>query len=182
LTTYVFVPGAFHGGWSFDRVRPMLERAGHRMLSPTLSGVGERAHLAALGSIDLDTHIEDIVQLILWHGLKDIVLAGHSYGGMVITGVADRVADRIATLCYLDAAMPGNGDSLISLLPALVAPVAAASEVHGGRLVDPPPAAAFGVGPVYREWVDARLTPHPIEASPRRSACPAPIRRSRGTS
>ncbi|WP_459698329.1 alpha/beta fold hydrolase [Acidisoma sp. C75] len=100
MALFLLVPGAFHGGWAFDLLRPLLERAGHRVLTPTLSGVGERAHLARLGPINLDTHITDVVNLITWNDLRDIVLCGHSYGGLVITGVADRVPERISSLVY----------------------------------------------------------------------------------
>lgn len=162
MANFLFVPGAFHGGWSFDLVRPLLEAAGHRVLTPTLTGVGNRAHLAALGSINLDTHIQDIVNLILVDDLSDIILAGHSYGGMVITGVADQLPDRIASLVYLDATTPSDGDTLFSLLPALLEPFTQNSAQHGGTMVAPFPAAAFGVGPDHQSWVDSKLTLHPL--------------------
>lgn len=162
MTTFLFVPGAFHGGWSFDLVRPLLEQAGHSVLTPTLSGVGERAHLAALGTINLDTHIQDIVNLIEWNDLKNIVLAGHSYGGMVITGVADQIPERIASLVYLDAMTPNDGDTVFSLLPVLLEPFTQFSAVHGGTMVAPFPAAGFGVGEEFQAWVDSKLTRHPI--------------------
>lgn len=162
MATFVFVPGAFHGGWSFDLIRKPLEGAGHQVLTPTLTGVGERAHLAALGKINLDTHIQDIVNLITWNELTDIVLAGHSYGGMVITGVADQIPDRIASLVFLDAMTPKDGDTVFSLLPALLEPFTQGSAVHGGAMVVPFPAAIFGVGPEYQAWVDSKLTSHPI--------------------
>lgn len=161
MATFVFVSGAFHGGWCYDKIRPALESAGHDVLTPTLTGVGENAHLASLGVINLDTHIADIVALFRWHDLQDVILCGHSYGGMVITGVADQLADRISTLVYLDAALPKDGDSQFSLLPVVIAPfVANASE--DGNLVKPLQAAQFGCAEEHHAWVDSRLTPHPI--------------------
>jgi len=162
LATFLFVHGAFHGGWCFDLVRPLLEKEGHTVLTPTLSGVGERAHLAALGSINLDTHIQDVVNMIEWNDLTDIILAGHSYGGMVITGVADQIPERIASLVYLDAMTPNDGDTVFSLLPALLEPFTQFSAAHDGKLVAPFPAAGFGVGEEFQAWVDSKLTLHPI--------------------
>jgi len=117
MATFVLVPGAFHGGWCYDLLRPHLEQAGHKVLTPTLSGVGERAHLAHQGLIDLETHILDIFNLIQHRDLRDVVLCGHSYGAFVTTGVADRVPDRIAALVYIDGMIPQDGDTLFSVLP-----------------------------------------------------------------
>lgn len=114
--TYVIVHGAWGGGWAFKEVDKLLSADGHTVYRPTLTGQGERVHLAApdrLGdNIDLSLHIQDIVNVILWEDLHDIVLVGHSYGGMVITGVADRVPDRIKQVIYLDAFLPEDGESL----------------------------------------------------------------------
>lgn len=162
MATFLFVHGAFHGGWCFDLLRPLLEKEGHQVITPTLSGVGERAHLAEVGTITLDTHVKEIVELIEWNDLKDVRLAGHSYGGMVITGVADAVPDRVESLIYLDAMTPESGDTVFSLLPSLLSPFVQASAAHGGTLVAPFPAAGFGVGPEFQEWVDSKLTLHPI--------------------
>lgn len=162
MSTFLMVHGAFHGGWCFDKLRPLLEREGHTVLTPTLSGLGERCHLAKLGLVNLDTHIDDVANLIEWRGLENVVLCGHSSGGMVITGVADRIPARISRLVYLDAEMPEDGDSLVSLFPALLQMLAENSRKLGGALVAPIPSAAFGVGEVHQAWVDARLTPTPL--------------------
>lgn len=111
MTTFVLVHGSWGSGSDFEEVAGLLRRQGHRVFNPTLSGVGERSHLAHL-DITLTTHIMDVVNILLWEDLKDIVLAGHSYGGMVITGVADRVPDRIASIVYLDAFLPEDGQAL----------------------------------------------------------------------
>ena len=108
--TYVIVHGAFGGGWAFGEVDAMMTAEGQRVFRPTLTGQGEKMHLAN-PEVGLETHIQDIVNLILFENLKDVVLVGHSYGGMVVTGVVDRVPDRIKCVIYLDAILPENGES-----------------------------------------------------------------------
>ncbi len=108
--TYVIIHGAWGGGWAFKEVDRLLSADGHKVYRPTLTGQGERSHLAGT-NIDLSLHIQDVVNVILWENLHDVVLVGHSYGGMVITGVADRVPDRIKHVIYLDAFLPENGES-----------------------------------------------------------------------
>ena len=111
--TYMIVHGAWGGGWAFKEVERLLRADGHTVYRPTLTGQGEKVHLAGLltTNIDLNLHITDVVNVIEWEKLQDIVLVGHSYGGMVITGVADRVPDRIKHVIYLDAIVPENGES-----------------------------------------------------------------------
>jgi len=110
----VMVHGAWAGGWHMRKVAPLLEARGYTVYTPTLSGLGERYHTAT-PAIGLDVHIEDIVNFILFADLHDVMLLGHSYGGMVITGVADRIPERIARLIYLDAFLPEHGESLMHL-------------------------------------------------------------------
>ena len=112
--TYVFVHGAWGGSWDWREVDSLLTAQGHRVYRPALTGLGERVHLAS-AHIGLGTHIDDVVNAIVWENLRGIVLVGHSYGGMVITGVADRVPDRIGRLVYLDAFLPDSGESLLTL-------------------------------------------------------------------
>ena len=107
----VSVHGAWAGGWQMKKVAPLLEAQGWKVYRPSLPGLGEHHHLAT-ADIGLSNHIDDIVNLILFEDLHDIVLLGHSYGGMVITGVADRIPDRISRLVYLDAFLPIDGESL----------------------------------------------------------------------
>jgi len=111
--TYVIVHGAWGGGWAFKEVERMLRVDGHTVYRPTLTGQGEKNHLAGLltTNIDLNLHITDVENVIRWEKLSDIVLVGHSYGGMVVTGVADRVPERIKHLIYLDAILPEDGES-----------------------------------------------------------------------
>lgn len=121
--TCVLVHGAWGGGWDWKHVADLLTADGNTAFRPTLTGQGEHSNLAST-NIDLDTHIQDIVNVILWENLHNVVLVGHSYGGMVITGVADRVPGRIQRLVYLDALLPENGESVNDILsPKLKQPV-----------------------------------------------------------
>ena len=115
MATFVLVHGGWCGGWIWQRVSRRLRPAGHEVYTPTLTGMGERVHLAR-PEIDLDTHVFDITNMLEAEDLHDVVLAGHSYAGMVITGVAERMAQRIAHLVYLDAFVPQDGDALLDLL------------------------------------------------------------------
>ena len=116
MATFVLVTGAWHGAWCWKRVRKALAAEGHEVFTPTLTGLGDRSHLLSK-EVDLETHIKDVINLIRWEELNEVVLVGHSYGGMVITGVADRIGDRISSLVYLDAFVPENGQSLHAALP-----------------------------------------------------------------
>jgi len=109
VATFVLVHGGFHGGWCWRRVAPPLRAAGHAVYTPTLTGLGERAHLAT-PAIGLDTHIRDVLGVLEYEELRDVVLVGHSMAGMVVTGVAERAADRLAHLVYLDACVPRDGE------------------------------------------------------------------------
>ena len=114
--TYVIVHGAWGGGWDWKHVDDLLTADGNKVYRATLTGQGERSHLNST-NIDLDTHIQDVVNIILWENLHDVVLVGHSYGGMVITGVADRIPGRIKHLIYVDALLPENGESERDIRP-----------------------------------------------------------------
>ncbi len=116
MATYLLVHGAWHGGWCWKRVSRLLRAAGHEVFTPTLTGLGEREHLMS-PDIGLDTHVQDIVGVLEYEDLHDVILVGHSYAGMVITGVAEKTADRIAHLVYLDAFLPENGKSLVDYQP-----------------------------------------------------------------
>jgi pimeloyl-ACP methyl ester carboxylesterase len=116
-TTYVLVHGAWGGAWDWQVVDSLLVARGHPVHRPTLTGLGKRSHLVSL-DIGLETHIRDVVNEIVWEGLTDVVLVGHSYGGMVITGVAGRVPGRVRELVYIDAFLPRPGESALELLPS----------------------------------------------------------------
>src|SRR5262245_12035874 len=114
---YVLIHPAWLGGWCWNKVAPVLRAEGHDVYAPTLTGLGERAHLSN-PEISLATHIEDIVNVLEFQDLQRVILVGNSSGGMVITGVADRVTERLARVVYLDAFVPGDNQSLVDLLPA----------------------------------------------------------------
>lgn len=162
MRTFVLVHGAWHGSWCWQRVRSALRAQDHEVFTPTLTGVGERSHLRA-PDIDLETQILDVVNLIRWEGLDDIVLCGHSYGGCVVTGAADRMPERIGALVYLDAFVPRDGQSLEDLLPDTQRERMheATGATGEGWLAPPIPAAVFNVNENDRDWVDAQCTPHP---------------------
>jgi pimeloyl-ACP methyl ester carboxylesterase len=160
MATFVLVHGAWRGSWLWKRVRPALQAAGHEVFTPTLTGVGERSHLLA-PEVGLETHIGDVENLIRWEELTDVVLCGHSYAGCVVTGAADRLADRLRALVYLDAFVPEDGQSLLDLLPAEQRAQTVASAIDGWR-VPPIPAAVFNVNADDREWVDAQCTVQPL--------------------
>jgi pimeloyl-ACP methyl ester carboxylesterase len=163
MATFVLVHGAWHGSWCWKRVRKTLQTEGHDVFTPTLTGVGERSHLIS-PQVNLDTHIADVVNLIRWEELSDVVLCGHSYGGCVITGAADRVADRIKTLVYLDAFIIGDGQGLHDVLPPEVrdGQVKGAVEHGHGWQVQPITAEFFRVNSTDRAWVDRQCTPQPL--------------------
>ncbi|GAA3544411.1 alpha/beta fold hydrolase [Amycolatopsis ultiminotia] len=114
MTTYVLVPGACHGGWCFDRLTGQLRAEGHRVLPLTLTGLSERQHLLHAG-VNLETHIEDLVRFLETERVERAVLVGHSYGGMVLTGAADRRPELVDALVYLDAFVPESGESCWTL-------------------------------------------------------------------
>ena len=148
MTEFVLVHGGWVGGWYWRRVSPLLEAAGHRVLVPTLTGLGERAHLCSLG-VNLDTHIEDVANVLTFEDLHNVVLVGHSYGGIVITGVAEHAAERLAHLCYLDAFVPSNGQALADFVgPAMVADAREKAKLsHDGSRVPMPFPPRRGWGP-----------------------------------
>ncbi|HEX7945193.1 MAG TPA: alpha/beta fold hydrolase [Phenylobacterium sp.] len=163
MATFVLVTGAWHGSWCWKRVRSALTAQGHAVFTPTLTGLCERSHLLS-PDIDLQTHIDDIANLIRWEELTDIVLVGHSYGGCVISGVADRMGERIAALVYLDAFVLESGQSLHDTLPAdhRQGQLDAAAAVGDGWRVPPIPAAVFNVNAADRAWVDDQCTDQPL--------------------
>ncbi|HUC37933.1 MAG TPA: alpha/beta hydrolase [Acidimicrobiales bacterium] len=165
MATYVLVHGGGHGGWCYQKVKHILEAAGHEVFAPSMTGLAERSHLLS-PAVDLDLHIKDVVQVLHYWDLHDVVLVGHSYAGMVITGVADRAADRIGKLVYLDAANPKNGQSLVDVSgPIIEAVRPSGTTVEGVELVLLPSAEAgtfYGVtDPVDLAWMADRLTGHP---------------------
>ena len=154
MATIVIIPAATHGGWRWKEVRLGLQAAGHEVYALTLTGLGERSHLAT-PDIGVDTHIQDVVNVLEYEDLRDVVLVGHSYGGAVITGVADRVADRLARIIYVDAVLPRDGECAFDVLsPQLRASWEAQARLDGEGWRVPPSNSP--------DWRDA---PQPLKAN-----------------
>jgi len=166
MATFLLVHGGAHGGWCFKHVSRRLRQAGHDVYSPSLSGLADRKHLLS-PSINLDTHIADIANLLEYDDIEDVVLVGHSYGGMVITGVADLMPDRIQQMVYLDAAHPRNGEAMVdnissSLLEILGRDVRVVNGVELVLFPDSGLLKAMGVSePDDYKWLLSKVTPHP---------------------
>jgi pimeloyl-ACP methyl ester carboxylesterase len=149
------------GGWIFQPTARLLRAAGHEVYTPTLTGIGEREHLGST-AVDLETHIRDIVNVLEFEDLHDVVLMGFSYGGAVITGVADRAAERISQLVYLDAWVPKDGEAVADLIPAMAARFAAQARETGDGWK------------IFREPPEPRKTAHPL------ASITQPLRLTRG--
>jgi pimeloyl-ACP methyl ester carboxylesterase len=164
MATFVLVHGGWGGGWEWRLVANQLEPRGHTVYRPTLTGLGERSHLAS-PAVDLETHIADVIGVLDAEDLDDVVLVGQSYGGAVVTGVADRLPGRLRNLVYLDAFVPHDGESVNDLSPPqFVARVRqmAASEGDGWQVPLPFSADDFGYPPDIARWYIPRLCPHPL--------------------
>lgn len=155
----MLVHGAWHGGWCWRRVAEILRRAGHSVYTPTLTGLGERSHLLH-SAIDLATHIKDIVNVFQWEDIQSAVLCGHSYGGWVISGVVEEVAQRVRSMMFIDAHVPTDGARCVDVLRDRTEIERA---MRNGRISIPPKAGEyFGVNETDRGWLESKLTPHPI--------------------
>ena len=164
MATIVIVHGAWGGGWAWRTVSNSLRAGGHEVFTPTLTGMGERSHLAR-PDINLETHIQDIVNVLEYEDLTDVILAGHSYAGMVITGVADRTAPRLRHLVYLDAFVPADGQSLFDMATspeARAARVKQAEAAKDGWQILPGPLAADTPTEIAA-WAMARRVPQPLQ-------------------
>jgi pimeloyl-ACP methyl ester carboxylesterase len=157
-TTFVVAHGAWSSAWAWKKMYPLLSARGHRLVVPTYTGLGERAHLAN-PDIDLDTHIADVVNALFYEDLRDVTLIGHSYGGMVATGVADRARERIVRLIYLDAFVPDDGQSLDDLTGQSGT---RRTNAVDGWLVPPNPPPP-DTSPEDLEWITPRRLHQPIK-------------------
>ncbi|MGE3875480.1 MAG: alpha/beta fold hydrolase [Parvibaculaceae bacterium] len=164
--TYVLVHGAWHGGWCWREVARLLRALGHQVTTPTQTGLGERKHLLRRG-ITLDVFVADIVNHIESEELEDVILVGHSFGGVSISGAADRIAPRIRHLVYLDAVILESNQSTFGTLPAdiVAARRKSAAEKGQGIAMPLPPPSAFGIPDDHplADWVRRRMTPHPLD-------------------
>ncbi|MEI9964013.1 MAG: alpha/beta fold hydrolase [Caulobacteraceae bacterium] len=159
--TFVLVHGSWHGGWCWRRVADRLTARGHKVYTPTLSGLAERSH-ANNPRIDLSTHVDDVAGLLKWEALEDVVLVGHSYAGMVISGVAEKAAPgAIGSIVFLDAFLPEDRKCLFDYVTGGEGGPGAAMAAEGKAtgFVSPIPAAVFNVNEADRDWVDSQCTP-----------------------
>ena len=165
MSVFLLVPGAWLGGWCWRDVAARLHSAGHTAIPATLTGLGERAHLIT-PHVGLDTHVTDIVGLMHYRDLTEVTLVGHSYGGTVITAVAEQVSDRIRRLVYLDASVPRDGESNDDVIGPEMAAQLRSDAQSGGEGWRVPPAAYVlrGLDDAMRVWVEQRLTPHPLRS------------------
>lgn len=163
MATYVLVHGAWHGGWCWQRVTPLLRAAGHEVYTPTLTGLGERSHLVN-ADVDLNTHVQDVVNVLKFEGLKNVILVGHSYGGMVVTGVTEPAANSLQHIVYLDAFVPRDGQALMDLVaPQFREEMRQQARANGG-LSPHFPVEQYGVfAEADVQWVKPRLVPHPFK-------------------
>jgi pimeloyl-ACP methyl ester carboxylesterase len=159
MATFVLVHGAWQGGWTWRRVANGLRRAGHEVFTPTMSGAGERAHHTT-PAIGLRTHVDDLVAVLTFEDLREVVLVGHSYAGLVVREAADRVPDRVARMVMVDAWAGRDGESVDDRAPRFFADWVGSATVDG--LIAPPPPAALGVTePADVAFLAPRLTPQP---------------------
>jgi pimeloyl-ACP methyl ester carboxylesterase len=158
--TFLVCHGAWSAGWAWKKMHPLMAAVGHGLVTPTYTGVGERDHLAN-PSIDLETHIQDVLNVIRYEDLRDIVLIGHSYGGMVATGVADRARERIAQLIYLDAFVPKDGQSLLDLNEPARQRLQELAKAGGWQV--PPNPTPPDTSEADVAWLTERRVPQPIK-------------------
>lgn len=160
MSTFVLVHGSWHGGWCWKRVLPYLHTAGNTVYTPTLTGMGERSHLRA-PTINLSCHIQDIVNVILYENLENVILVGHSYAGMVITGVADKIPSRLSQLVYLDAFVPESGQSNWDQVGSTHDPNSKEPVLPDSWFIPAPESVEeWGItDPKEVEWIITRLTP-----------------------
>ena len=162
--TFVLLHGAWHGGWCWQKMAPDLRAAGHVVYTPTQTGLGERSHLLS-ADVGIETFAQDLINLLVWEDLYNVVLVGHSFGGNVITAAADRVPERIAHLVYLDAIIPIPGQSAFATMDADIVAQRRqlAQQTSGGLTLPVPDPVAFGVtNEDDLHWLRSKCTPHPL--------------------
>ncbi|WP_037358719.1 alpha/beta fold hydrolase [Amycolatopsis orientalis] len=181
MTTFVLVHGAWHSGRAWDRVVPLLEAAGHRVLAPSLTGYGDKKHLLS-PEVGLETHVQDIVDVL--RGEEDVVLVGHSYAGLVITSAANDAPDRVAELVYLDAMVPEHGETAVDVQPVSRNLIDLAAQHGDGWRVpplpeQPAPFGLFGVtDPADVEWLRGTLSDQPVRCLQQPARCDNPAARA----
>ncbi len=176
MATFILIHGAWHGGWCWWKVAPLLRQAGHTALTPSLTGLGDRAHLARLmppASLNLDLHVHDISAILESNDLQDAILVAHAYAGMVIAGVAELCPERIAALVHVNAVVPSDGEAMIDQLQAVRGPEFVAGiqqRISDGTPFLPPPTTAAEIAqrwaitdPADQSFVLPRLSPQPTQ-------------------
>jgi pimeloyl-ACP methyl ester carboxylesterase len=158
--TFLVAHGAWSAGWAWKKMHPLMSAAGHRLITPTYTGLGERAHLAT-PQVNLETHIQDLLGVIKYEQLRDFVLVAHSYGGMVATGVADRVPELIRRIVYVDAFVPRDGQSLVDIVPSETRERILGTAKDGGWLVQPQPI-PDDTSPEDVQWIQQLRIPQPL--------------------
>jgi pimeloyl-ACP methyl ester carboxylesterase len=176
--TFVLIHGAWHGGWCWRRVSDLLEKGGHKVFSPTLTGLGERSHLLTK-DVNLDTHIADIVNVVKWEDLRDVCLVVHSYGGWPGSGALEHIGDRVSSIVWLDAFKPENGQRGADYTSEAFRKALFAAVEKGEPGRPAPKAEAFFVNEKDRAWVDSKLTLSRPARLCSRSSSPAHARRWR---
>lgn len=164
MATIVLVHGSWHGGWCWKKLLPLLREQNHEIYTPTLTGLGEKSHLATK-NINLSTHVTDITNLLFYEDLTEIILIGHSYGGAVISGVAEKVPNRIKKLVYLDACIPQNNKSIFDIIPGLENIFRKRTQISQGKdwIVEPFDPKNWGITKEEDlQWIKSRLSPMPI--------------------
>lgn len=163
--TFVLIHGGFHGGWCWKPLAQRLRESGHEVHTPTLTGMGERSHLLA-SKPDMKVWTEDLLQLFQYEDIKDAIVVGHSFGGSLVSILADRLPGRIRHIVYLDAQLLRSGESPLDLAPPgrIERYEAISTETPYGKLIPPADPAIFGiVDPAMADWVKERLSPHPLQ-------------------
>ncbi len=161
MHTFVLIHGGWHGAWCWSRVAKRLREDGHDVFTPSLTGLADRSHLLT-DTVGLQTHVDDVVNLLKWENLSDVVLVGHSYGGIVISEVAERAAPALRAVVFLDAFLPDDGQSLAEIAAPRVRELIAQALAAGETTLAPFPATVFNLNEADRAWVDAKCTPQPL--------------------
>jgi len=173
--TFLVCHGAWSAGWAWKKMHPLMSKAGHRLVTPSYTGLGERAHLAH-PAIDLDTHITDMLNVIKYEDLRDFVLIGHSYGGMVATGVADRARDKVKQLIYIDAFVPQDGQSLLDFLAVSEQRRMREGAQSGDGWRVPPNPTPADTPPEDVAWLSERRVPTPVKCFETKLSLLAPLK------
>jgi pimeloyl-ACP methyl ester carboxylesterase len=159
MATFLVAHGAWSAGWAWKKMRPLMAASGHQLFTPSYTGLGERAHLAHR-ELNLESHIADMLAVLEFEGLRDVILVGHSYGGMVAAGVADRARDKIKHLIYLDAFVPEDGKSATDYMPAERLEAMKKNTVDGWKVPSNPPPS--DTSPEDVAWLAPRRVPQPL--------------------